>query len=257
MRLISCMSAIDPAEAYCPTEETMRDWIKHSLLRLTRRQFVAGGTAATAALAAGCSGGTDGGALPDGSDAPPPDAPLLDGGPDAPPIDVPPDTAPDGPTPECLETDVDQLGPYYRADAPFRTDLNITHAAGVPLVIRGQVFGPDCVTPIARALLDPWQADDDGIYDNATAAFEFRGRLYADDAGRYEFRTVLPGYYVPRPRHVHLKVDAPGYVSLTTQIYFTDDPQSAGVPRTLRIPLTMDIATGGLVGVFNVVLVAV
>ncbi len=70
-----------------------------------------------------------------------------------------------GPMPDCVETVDNSLGPFYRAGAPFRSDLAEPDAPGVRLTVSGRVFDLDC-DPIADAVLDLWQANDDGNYDN-------------------------------------------------------------------------------------------
>jgi hypothetical protein len=49
-----------------------------------------------------------------------------------------------------------------------------------------------------------------------------RSRLYRP-AGRYAFRTILPGLYPGRTRHYHVKVQASNRPVLTTQYYFPDE----------------------------------
>ena len=45
----------------------------------------------------------------------------------------------------------------------------------------------------------------------------------ADSEGWYAFRTIVPGRYEPRPRHIHFKVKQAGSTLLTSQFYFSDD----------------------------------
>lgn len=77
-------------------------------------------------------------------------------------------------------------------------------------------------------MLDFWQADAGGAYDND--GFRLRGHQLTDARGRYRLETVVPGLYPGRTRHVHVKVKAPGRPLLTTQLYFpgvaanADDP---------------------------------
>ena len=75
--------------------------------------------------------------------------------------------------------------------------------------------------PSARALLDVWQADADGAYDNR--GFRLRGHLFADADGRYRLETIVPGCYPGRTRHIHVKLQPPGGRVLTTQLYFPDE----------------------------------
>ena len=79
--------------------------------------------------------------------------------------------------------------------------------------------------PVGRVLLDVWQADADGQYDNT--GNRLRGHLFADDSGRYRFVTVVPGLYPGRTRHIHVKVQAPNGSVLTTQLYFPGEPRNA------------------------------
>lgn len=124
-------------------------------------------------------------------------------------------------------------GPYYRPDAPFRTDLTEAGMPGTRVTVSGRVLDPDC-QPIQGALVDVWQADDEGDYDNDGAndppngEYVLRGRMTADGDGAYSFRSLIPGHYLNgnqyRPAHIHVTVSAPGFVPLTTQLYFEGDP---------------------------------
>src|SRR5216684_2695906 len=109
------------------------------------------------------------------------------------------------PTPQCVETEDNILGPFYREGAPFRTVL-ASPDEGQPLVIDGTVFGPDCV-PLPGALVDVWQANDAGVYDITSSDYLWRGRMLGLDDGSYHFETILPGWYRSgpdyRPRHIH------------------------------------------------------
>jgi protocatechuate 3,4-dioxygenase beta subunit len=73
-------------------------------------------------------------------------------------------------------------------------------------------------------LLDFWQADDAGSYDNT--GYRFRGHQFTDEGGRYELETVVPGLYPGRTRHIHVKVQAANGPVLTTQLYFPDEARN-------------------------------
>lgn len=147
--------------------------------------------------------------------------------------------AADEPGAECPATGEDIEGPFWQKDAPFKNRLRLEkHAAGEPLRVSGKVTGfPGCA-PLKDAVLDVWQADHAGNYDNEkgeSAKFELRGRLKTDDKGNYEFETIVPGAYSiglgrSRPKHIHYKISCPGYKELTTQLYFTGDPFLAKDP---------------------------
>jgi protocatechuate 3,4-dioxygenase beta subunit len=176
------------------------------------------------------------------------------------PTALPPTAAPQAqalpPTPACDDGDdvtpAQTEGPYYTPNTPQRTSLLETGMAGVRLVVSGQVLTTDC-QPVARALLDFWQADDAGEYDNS--GYRLRGHQFADDQGRYTLETVVPGLYPGRTRHIHVKVQAPNQPVLTTQLYFLGEP---GNDRDgiFNSALVMDVQddAGGKVGAFNFVL---
>ena len=92
---------------------------------------------------------------------------------------------------------------------------------GDRLVLSGFVLTTDC-KPLPGALLDFWQADAKGNYDND--GFRLRGHVLADAQGRYRVETIMPGAYPGRTRHIHVKVQPPGGRVLTTQLYFPDEP---------------------------------
>ncbi|MBL9026728.1 MAG: hypothetical protein JNL21_31300 [Myxococcales bacterium] len=165
-----------------------------------------------------------------------------------------------GPTEGCFVTEDNILGPYYKAGAPFDPNL-ADDLEGELLLIEGTVYGCDCETPLAGAIVDVWQADSDGAYDNT--GFLLRGKVQTDADGRYSFLTIKPGWYLNgsqyRPAHIHYKVSHQDGVALTTQLYFEGDPYipiDPFVKESLVIPLSAG-NTGrgrGLVGTFDVVL---
>jgi protocatechuate 3,4-dioxygenase beta subunit len=129
------------------------------------------------------------------------------------------------PTPACVApaepTPRQTAGPYFKPESPRRTALVEAGDPGTRLTLTGVVRRPDC-RPVAGALLDFWQADDRGEYDNR--GFRFRGHQLTDGEGRYRLETVVPGLYPGRTRHIHVRVQAPGQPLLTTQLYFPAEP---------------------------------
>jgi hypothetical protein len=95
------------------------------------------------------------------------------------------------------------------------------------------VLDENC-SPITGAIVDVWQADDGGAYDNTTANFNYRGRYQTGSDGMYEFTAVKPGWYLNgsqyRPSHIHFRVTKPAYKEVITQLYFKDDPYIAADP---------------------------
>jgi protocatechuate 3,4-dioxygenase beta subunit len=117
----------------------------------------------------------------------------------------------DDPTPELTE------GPYYTPNSPRRRSIVPAGARGTRLTITGRVLNRRC-RPVPRALLDFWQCDARGIYDNE--GYRFRGHQFTDARGRYVLQTIVPALYPGRTRHIHLKVQAPNRDVLTTQLFF-------------------------------------
>ena len=146
----------------------------------------------------------------------------------------------------CAQTADNILGPFYKPDAPFRSDLSSGVNVSKLLQVRGRVVGCDCETPLAGAVVDIWQADESGAYDNA--GYALRGRMQTDDAdGEYQFSSVLPGAYLNgaqyRPKHIHYKVSHATASGLVTQLYFRGDPyipQDPFVKDALVMPLSED-----------------
>ena len=166
--------------------------------------------------------------------------------------------APQIATAACAETEDNTEGPFYKPGAPERSNLLEPGMPGTRLTVSGRVLSVNC-EPLAGALFDVWQADDSGKYDNA--GFTLRGRFFADKSGFYHFDTILPKHYpvggsrMFRPAHIHLKVSAPGFPLLTTQLYFPNDPYNAVDPYFRRsLVITPKDAGGGKVARFNFVL---
>ncbi len=149
-------------------------------------------------------------------------------------------------------TDEDIEGPYYRQGALFRAKVTPPMEPGRLLVVSGRVWGLDTRKPLSMAVLDVWQANDKGRYDNDDPAkpprsdfFANRARMVTDEAGRYEFETIHPGRYkngaTYRPEHIHFLVTHPGYTSLITQLYFDGDPYNKTDPF-IKPSLTMKVS---------------
>lgn len=144
-------------------------------------------------------------------------------------------------------------GPYYVSGAELLKDgnLNYTGLPGNPLKITGHVYeGLDDSKPLKDATVSIWQADNAGNYhpngNGPITKYEMsqialRGYVVTDENGAYSFTTIYPGEYEGRTRHIHVKVLAPGYTELTTQLIvpslagdkvtFDEDTVSQGLPN--------------------------
>ena len=216
-------------------------------MSIPRRAFLGGVLAAGAASFIGACG--------DDSPSPTGNRRSESGGPGT----GPPGTGPPGtglePTPACTAgnepTLVQTEGPYFTPDSPERTSLLADAGPGTRLVLSGSVLDTSC-RPVSRALLDFWQADAGGNYDND--GYRLRGHLFTDGTGRYRLETIVPGRYPGRTRHIHVKVQPPGGQVLTTQLYFPGEPQNSD-DAIFRPALVMQVsdATDGKNGAFTFV----
>jgi protocatechuate 3,4-dioxygenase beta subunit len=129
--------------------------------------------------------------------------------------------APLEPTAACEDgdepTDEQSEGPFFTPRSPRRRSLLTPELAGTRLTLIGYVLTTRC-RPIRGALLDFWQADARGVYDND--GYRLRGHQLTGRDGSYRLETIVPGLYSGRTRHIHVKVRAPGRPLLTTQLYF-------------------------------------
>jgi protocatechuate 3,4-dioxygenase beta subunit len=148
-----------------------------------------------------------------------------------------------GATPSNVE------GPLHRPGAPILdTPAVLDHAdqGEDALLVRGRVVEAVSGAPLAGAVLDVWQANQHGLYENQDPAqpeYNLRGRVRCDAQGRYEVRTVVPGPYRiattggpvsalltslgrhdNRPAHIHVKASAEGHEALTTMLFIAGDP---------------------------------
>ncbi len=139
------------------------------------------------------------------------------------------------------------LGPFHMVESPPRQlgDDIALDGKGTPCLVSGQVTGADG-EPLAGAVVDVWQTNEDGFYDvqqpDVQPPGNLRGLFTADHDGRFWFRSVVPRYYpIPddgpvgrllaatgrhpnRPAHLHFIVSAPGYRPVTTHVFVADSP---------------------------------
>lgn len=164
--------------------------------------------------------------------------------------------APLTPTPSCDDGDDptprQTEGPYFTPGSPERKDITSPGTPGTPLTVTGIVYTMSC-RPVDRALLDFWQADTYGRYDNI--GYTLRGHQYTNSMGQFELTTIVPGLYPGRTRHIHVKVQAPNQPILTTQLYFPGEPRnSTDTIFDPRLLMTMGNGPEGRTGAYDFVL---
>lgn len=100
------------------------------------------------------------------------------------------------PTPSCDDGDdptpPQTEGPYFKPNSPQRTSLVNPGTPGTRLTVTGHAYGLDC-QPLTGVLLDFWQADVNGRYDNA--GFGFRGHQFTTAQGTFTLSTIVPGIH--------------------------------------------------------------
>jgi catechol 1,2-dioxygenase len=160
------------------------------------------------------------------------------------------------------ETSASMLGPFWRLNSP-RTENGGS-------IVRSPTPGPELFVearvkdnmgaPIAGAEVDVWHSSPEGFYENqqdSQADMNLRGKFTTDAEGRFAFRSVKPaGYPIPvdgpvgdlvravrrphnyRPAHLHFLIYKPGFKTLISQVYSSDDERlqtdvQFGVTRAL------------------------
>ncbi len=163
-------------------------------------------------------------------------------------------------------------GPFYPDILPRESDADlVTMAGGAPatgevIVVEGRVMGTDG-RPVSGAALELWQANAFGRYAHSRDRsdvpldpdFQGYGVVRTDGEGRYRFRTIRPGAYAGRTRHLHFMAKGPGFEATPMQMYFAGDPGNdrdflwrALPDPAQRDAVTVDFAQGR--GVFDIVL---
>ena len=124
-------------------------------------------------------------------------------------------------------TTSDVLGPFYRPGAPIRTSLIPQGAQGDLLKVAGRIVSKDG-SPLPNTLIECWQCDLNGDYDNTSDDYLYRASLKTGNDGAYKFKTLYPASYgvgdEMRPAHIHYRISHPEFQDLITQIYFHGDP---------------------------------
>ncbi len=138
------------------------------------------------------------------------------------------------------------FGPFYREGAselPMGATIS-KDGRGEPVVVTGRVLST-AGTPIPDALLDVWETDENGLYeqqDPGQPEMNLRGKFRSDREGRYCFVGIKPvsyaiaedgpvgqllrtlGRHPFRPAHIHLLISADGFAPVTTHLFVKGDP---------------------------------
>ncbi|KAG5636903.1 hypothetical protein H0H81_006438 [Sphagnurus paluster] len=143
-------------------------------------------------------------------------------------------------------TEATVLGPFFTDDAHELSNGEsiASEGKGDYMFVEGRVLDIQG-NPISGAVIDTWETDGDGLYDNQYPDRDkpdCRGRLISAKDGSYAFRAVVPvpypipsdgtvgallshlGRHALRPAHLHIMIEAPGFEKLITALYFEGDP---------------------------------
>src|SRR3954465_7554232 len=154
------------------------------------------------------------------------------------------------------------LGPFHIEGSPeleYGDDMS-EGLPGTPLFVTGTVRGLDG-TPVGGAVLDVWQADEEGAYEGQLEVEEarLRAKYTTREDGTYCVRTIAPkGYTIPmdgpigdlisrtaishfRPAHVHFLINVPGFEPLITHLFqegaeYLDSDVVFGTKQDLVVP---------------------
>ncbi|HEY4418899.1 MAG TPA: dioxygenase [Pseudonocardia sp.] len=156
------------------------------------------------------------------------------------------------------------LGPFHIDGSPelgYGADMS-DGLPGTPLYVHGTVRDLDGKL-VSGAVLDVWQADNDGAYESQLDVDEarLRAKYTTREDGTYCVRTIAPlGYGIPmdgpvgeligrtdispnRPAHVHFLINVPGYEPLITHLFregapYLDSDVVFGTKKELVVAFT-------------------
>lgn len=137
-------------------------------------------------------------------------------------------------------------GPFYRVGRPeFADGADISNGLpGTPLLFRATVLDTTGA-PVPGAAFDVWHTDGEGHYDSDVPGLDttaMRGLFRTNRDGTVTVRSIAPAPYpipddgpvgevmratrrsVMRPGHIHVRIEAPGFSTVTTMLFRDDDP---------------------------------
>jgi protocatechuate 3,4-dioxygenase, alpha subunit len=145
------------------------------------------------------------------------------------------------------------VGPFFSIGFSWldRTDLTAEAGIGTRVTISGHVFD-GAGKPVPDAVLEIWQADGDGCYDDWEAVGELPrtgrffgfGRVPVDDQGKFHFSTLKPGSRrgsngALQAPHLVISLFTRGLLRrLITRIYFPGDPANESDPVLGLVPVS-------------------
>lgn len=108
----------------------------------------------------------------------------------------------------CEATPEDEMGPFYKPGAPYRTSV------GSGYLLLGTVKSTEDCSPVAAAMIELWMTGPEGKYGDA-----WRATLFSSENGTYYFTSSVPTDFGNRRPHIHIRASAEGFAPLVTQHY--------------------------------------
>lgn len=151
------------------------------------------------------------------------------------------------PSAKCRPTLRQSEGPYLTPDSLLRSDIR-EDRQGAPLHLTLNIVDDFWCKPIEGAAVDIWHTDALGLYSGVNnEIFDYnslqlsgastdmrgtsflRGHQVSGENGRVEFTTIVPGWYLGRLTHIHLRTIIAGlaWTSHVTQLYLPTEIERA------------------------------
>ena len=175
----------------------------------------------------------------------------------------------------CEEIPDETGGPYPDTDGMISSSTynrqDITEGlTGTPLTLTLQILNvaKGCA-PIVGARVIIWHCDANGVYSEyatsmnsdeaqndvgSTTTTYLRGWQTTDSSGRVTFKTIYPGWYLPRVTHIHIMVYNPNDLTTpvkTTQFCFPDATNATVYGQATLYPKGQDGTTNATDQVFG------
>lgn len=161
--------------------------------------------------------------------------------------------AADTPSIDLTPTASQTVGPFFHLGCTHHRSVGCLRkddTPGEPISVVCELLDGDSV-PVPDAMIEIWQADAAGEYDDEDAArgdqsnsrFRGFGRLATDNKGLCAFKTIRPGSapgnngVAMQAPHINVSVFARGILKrLCTRIYFSGNPGNDNDPILSLVP---------------------
>lgn len=152
----------------------------------------------------------------------------------------------------CIPTFLDGGGPYYEPNTPYRENIAPENHTGTKLRVTGKVLNAGCTDSFGGVVVDIWQANESGSYDDLW----YRGRVRTSTDGSYTFATVIPKGYGEgtafRPPHIHFKIWQESKEIITSQM-FLPESRNQGIEEAYIMDVSR-LDDGSFLGKHDIIL---